>query len=296
MANIKRIDGKTGVSFQITVAQGRDINGRQVRHYKTWKPEERMTERQMQKAVERAAADFEREIEQGYQTDNRQTFSEYARYVIGLKRTAGAKEKTLNHYEYLLSRCDQAIGHLRLCDIRPQHLNLFYQNLQEEGVRQGRNRAAARVDLGAYLRKRKITREALAEKPGVSATTITTACRMQPILESKADQIAAALGEKTKVLFTIEQDKTPLSAKTVAEYHRFIHTVMQQAEDELLIPYNPAAKATPPKVCKSRPDFYEPDTVAAILDAAEQEPIKWKTMLHLFLITGRRREDICGLK
>lgn len=198
MANIKRIDGKTGVSFQITVAQGRDINGRQVRHYKTWKPEERMTERQMQKAVERAAADFEREIEQGYQTDNRQTFSEYARYVIGLKRTAGAREKTLNHYEYLLSRCDQAIGHLRLCDIRPQHLNLFYQNLQEEGVRQGRNRAAARVDLGAYLRKRKITREALAEKAGVSATTITTACRMQPILESKADQIAAALGEKNK--------------------------------------------------------------------------------------------------
>ena len=124
MANIKRIDGKTGVSFQITVTQGRDINGRQVRHYKTWKPEGRMTERQMQKAVERAAADFEREIEQGYQTDNRQTFSEYARYVIGLKRTAGAKEKTLNHYEYLLSRCDQAIGHLRLCDIRPQHLNL----------------------------------------------------------------------------------------------------------------------------------------------------------------------------
>ena len=88
MANIKRIDGKTGVSFQITVTQGRDINGRQVRHYKTWKPEGRMTERQMQKAVERAAADFEREIEQGYQTDNRQTFSEYARYVIGLKRTA----------------------------------------------------------------------------------------------------------------------------------------------------------------------------------------------------------------
>lgn len=101
MANIKRIDGKNGVSFQITVTQGRDINGRQVRHYKTWKPEGRMTERQMQKAVERAAADFEREIEQGYQTDNRQTFSEYARYVIGLKRTAGAKEKTLNHYEYL---------------------------------------------------------------------------------------------------------------------------------------------------------------------------------------------------
>ena len=114
MANIKRIEGRTGVSFQITVTQGRDISGKQVRHYRTWKPEGKMTERQMQKAVERAAADFEREIEQGYQTDNRQTFSSYARYVIALKRSAGIKERTLSHYEYLLSRCDQAIGHLRL--------------------------------------------------------------------------------------------------------------------------------------------------------------------------------------
>ncbi len=296
MANIKRINGKTGVSFQITVTQGRDINGRQVRHYRTWKPEGRMTERQMQRAVERAAADFEREIEQGFQTDNRQTFSEYARYVIALKRSAGIKERTLAHYEYLLTRCDRAIGHLRLCDIRPQHLNLFYQNLQEEGVRTGKNRATAKLDLGAYLKKEGVTREALAARAGVSPTTITTACRAQPILEAKAAQIAAALDRKAGDLFTVDQDKTPLSAKTVAEYHRFIHTALQQAEDDLLLPYNPAAKAAPPKITKSAPDFYEPDTVAAILEAAESEPIKWRTMLHLFLITGRRREDICGLK
>ena len=91
MANIKRIEGKTGVSFQITVTQGRDISGKQVRHYRTWKPEGKMTERQMQKAVERAAADFEREIEQGYQTDNRQTFSSYARYVSPSKEARASK-------------------------------------------------------------------------------------------------------------------------------------------------------------------------------------------------------------
>lgn len=154
MANIKRIEGRTGVSFQITVTQGRDISGKQVRHYRTWKPEGKMTERQMQKALERAAADFEREIEQGYQTDNRQTFSSYARYVIALKRSAGIKERTLSHYEYLLSRCDQAIGHLRLCDIRPQHLNLFYQNLQEEGVRSARAAQRRSLTSGLISKKR----------------------------------------------------------------------------------------------------------------------------------------------
>ena len=296
MATIKRIDGKNGVAFQITVTQGRDVNGKQVRHYRTWKPEGKMTERQMQKAVARAAADFEREIEQGYQIDNRQTFSEYARYVLESKRAEGIKEKTIHHYEYLLPRCDQAIGHLKLSEIRPQHLNLFYQNLKEKGVRNGTGKATAKADLTRILKEQHLTRAALAEKAGTSPTTITTACRGQAIREDKANQIAAALGKKSKELFTVEYDETPLSTKTIAEYHRLIHTVLQQADDELLIPYNPAAKAKPPKVGKTKPDYYEPELVADILDAAEGEPIKWRTMLHLFLITGRRREDICGLK
>ena len=38
MANIKRIDGKTGVSYKITVTRGRDSSGKQIRHYMTWTP------------------------------------------------------------------------------------------------------------------------------------------------------------------------------------------------------------------------------------------------------------------
>lgn len=72
MANIKRIEGKTGVSFKITVTKGRDMNGRQIRHYKTWTPKRPMTERQMEKEVQRVAFAFERDIELGYQADNRQ--------------------------------------------------------------------------------------------------------------------------------------------------------------------------------------------------------------------------------
>ena len=38
MANIKRIDGKTGVSYKVTVTRGRDSSGKQIRHYMTWTP------------------------------------------------------------------------------------------------------------------------------------------------------------------------------------------------------------------------------------------------------------------
>ena len=77
MANIRKITGKNGVAYKITVTKGRNQNGKQMRHYMTWTPDRPMTERQMQKAVERAAMDFERSIEQGYQIDNRQTFAQY---------------------------------------------------------------------------------------------------------------------------------------------------------------------------------------------------------------------------
>lgn len=85
MANIKRIDGKTGTSFKITVTKGRDMTGKQIRHYKTWAPERPMTERQMEKEVQRVAFEFEREIELGFQADNRQTFAEYAKYVLEVR-------------------------------------------------------------------------------------------------------------------------------------------------------------------------------------------------------------------
>ena len=62
----------------------------------------------------------------------------------------------------------------------------------------GKSRATAKLDLGAYLKKAGVTRDALASRAGVSPTTITTACRKEPIMEAKADQISAALGRKKK--------------------------------------------------------------------------------------------------
>lgn len=108
MASIRKIEGKNGVSYKITVTKGRDLNGRQVRHYLTWTPEPKMTPRQIEKAVQKAAFTFEQEIEKGFAVDNRQTFSEYARYVIHLKEHSGKKRRTIESYTDLLRRIDPA--------------------------------------------------------------------------------------------------------------------------------------------------------------------------------------------
>lgn len=89
MATIEKIQGKKGTTYRITVAGGFDTSGKRIRHRTTYKPDPGMTARQIEKAVQRAAADFERSIEQGYAFDNRQTFAEYAAYVIDLKERTG---------------------------------------------------------------------------------------------------------------------------------------------------------------------------------------------------------------
>jgi len=86
MANIRRIEGKKGVSYKITVTHGRDISGKQIHHYLTWTPESKMTLRQIDKALRIAALDFERKIMDGFDADNKQTFSIYAEYVLSLKQ------------------------------------------------------------------------------------------------------------------------------------------------------------------------------------------------------------------
>lgn len=50
---------KRGKSYKITVSCGYDINGKQIRKHKTWNPPAGMTERQIQKELERQKVLFE---------------------------------------------------------------------------------------------------------------------------------------------------------------------------------------------------------------------------------------------
>lgn len=296
MANIRKIEGKNGISYKITVTRGRDLEGKQIRHYMTWTPPHKMTERQMQKAVEVAAMEFEKSIALGYQVDNRQTFAEYAAYVLELKEREGAKYRTIERYRELLERINPAIGHIKLPDLRPRHLNDFYKNLGEPGISKQEAHAQAKVDLAALLKEKKLTRAKVAELSGVSATTITTACQKKRIALTTAEAIAKAIGKDVAELFEIEAGQAQLSNKTILEHHRLIHTILTQAEKEMLVQYNAAAKATPPKAAKKEVNYFQPEDIVRIREALDKEPLKWKVATHLLLITGCRRGEIMGLR
>lgn len=296
MATIEKQVGKNGTTYRITVYSGFDTQGKRIRHRQTYKPDPGMTPRQIEKAVQRAATDFERSIEQGFVLDNRQTFAEYAAYVLDLKERSGTKPKTLDRYRELMGRINQAIGHMKLADIRPQHLNSFYKNLSEPGIRETGGIATAKIDLATWLKANKKSRAGIARAAGVAASTVSAAAQGQLIQEVKVEAIAQAMGKRLGDVFTVEYDMEPLSDKTVLAYHRLISIILAQAEKEMLVPYNAAAKATPPKAAKKAPNYFQPETISEILKALEAEPLKWQLITHMLLVTGCRRGEIMGLK
>ena len=230
MANIQERRDKSGklISYSIRVHRGRGMDGKQLKPWTaTFEVSPTWTEKSARKKAEAFAATFEKECREGVTTDSRQKFQAYCDYVIGLKEQRGVKHSTIVRYKELTSRIYPQIGHIKLKELRADHLNDLYTLLGQDG-------------------------------------------------QSKR-------GGK-------------LSAKTILEHHRLISTVLEQATKEGLVPFNVASRATLPKVERKEVNFFQPEQVAAIREALEREPMKWKTLVHLLLITGARRGEVLGLK
>ncbi len=296
MPNIKKINGKNGLSYKITVSLGRDQSGKQLRHYKTYAPSPETKEARADKEAARIALQFEEELRQGYQPDNRITFQEYSEYYLKVKQKTGLKRSTYERYLLLLRRINAAIGHMKLLSIRPQHLNTLYDNLMEDDIRVHPPLAYAKGNLVEALQQKGFSQAALSSKAGVATPTIRKARFGAPIHFEKAEAIALALDIPIDQMFQFSPNAKPLASKTVLEHHRLIRTILGQAEKELMVPYNAASKATPPKVRRAPVNTFQPNEITAILEALESEPLKWRTIIHLMIVTGCRRGEIMGLK
>lgn len=137
MANIQPRKNKEGkiISYSIRVHKGRDVNGKQLKPYTmTFNFDQNWSKKRIQSELNKAATLFEDECKKGIVADNKQTFERYANYVLDLKERIGVKHRTIVRYKELLERINPAIGHYKLCDLKPQHLNAFYEQLSKDGM------------------------------------------------------------------------------------------------------------------------------------------------------------------
>lgn len=124
---------KRGDSYQIRVSTGYDTKGNHKEQSMTWKPPEGMTERQIQKELNRQAVMFEEAVNRGFKSSavkfeelSEEWFEEYAK--LNLRSTTYERLKQLRHRIY------PAIGHLRIDKITPRQLQAFVNSLAKEGA------------------------------------------------------------------------------------------------------------------------------------------------------------------
>lgn len=135
MATVTPRKNKAGeiVSYQIEVYRGRDKNGKKLKPYSmNWKVPEGWRSTSIKKELTRIAGEFETNCKMGNISIEKQTFAEYADYVMQLKERDN-KHRTVHRYRQLLQRICPEIGHLRLTSITAEHLNRFYMKLAEKG-------------------------------------------------------------------------------------------------------------------------------------------------------------------
>ena len=274
MAYLQSRRNKEGqvVSYSIRVYKGRDPRtGKQLTPYTmTWRVPEGWSEKRARKEAEKQAAVFEKQCREGYLADGRQTFAQYAAYVLELKERTGLKHLTLIHYRQSLKRVLPFLGHLKLGEIRPQHLNYVYQQLSLPEAREDNEMAEARQALWQVAEARGIKNYVNAKEGGrVSLERLRKGELVKP---ATARRIAQALELPYSLLFATHREERCLSSRTIMNCHLVISIVLGQAEKEMRIPLNPAHRASPPKREASDPNYFQMEEVAKILKALEAEP------------------------
>lgn len=292
MASITKRAGKNGTSYKITVTHGRDAAGRQIRHFKTWKPGASMSARQADKEAQKVAYEFERDILHGFAADDRQTFAQYAEHFLSI-REAQDRPQTIRRLKAAIKRINEHLGALKLNEIRPHHINAMYAAMSAPGMNRATVRALPLVDFKAYTAGEGVT--AFSRRCGVAITVIQRLCTGRACAKSSAEKIMKATGDKA--LFEYLNDNASLNPNTIIGYHETVCAILGQAAREMILPYNPAERATPPKKKKSdAPKHMQPHELARFVEALESEPIRTRALFTLYAVTGCRRGEIIGLK
>ena len=118
-----------GSSYEIRVFCGLDSHGKRLYQYAHWKPSPDMTQKQIEKELERQKVLFEDKVRKGEIVDSNIYFRDFAKRWMEEYAKPRLAPKTFCRYGDYLNRIVPAIGHIKLADLRPLHLNAFYQNL-----------------------------------------------------------------------------------------------------------------------------------------------------------------------
>ena len=196
---------KRGDTYQIRVSTGYDVKGNHKEQSMTWKPDEGMTKKQIEKELNRQAIMFEESVNRGFRVSAmkfqelaEEWFENYAK--LNLRSTTYERMMQLTHRVY------PAIGHLRIDKINARQLQGFVNSLAKDGANERTGKPLApktirhNLSLISDVFSYAVRMDLVADNPCRKVTIPKGEVKEKPIYsqEEMAKLLTAIKGEPTK--------------------------------------------------------------------------------------------------
>lgn len=288
---------KRNSGYLIRVSCGYGADGKQKTQSMTWKPpREGMTEKQIEKALQKAAFEFEQKCAGG-QVVNAEKFETFCETWFDVYAVRALKKSNIELCRSYTPRVYEKLGHCRIDRITPRDIDSFILWLSKQ-EKQSEIRAAARAGFNELMQSQGLNQKRLAALAGVSPHTVKAARTGERVKWSSAEKIAAALGQNTSDIFIKEKSEKLLSPKTIKNYISFVSSVFDYAVHIKAIKENPCRNATLPKIPQREHKMFTVEQAKRFLDILDQPEtdIKYRAFFQLAIFGGFRRGEILGLE
>lgn len=282
-------------SYRLTVSCGYDKSGKKLFKRKTINLSG-IPEKKREAEANKLLILFQEEVEKGIYLDSgKMTFEDFINKWLKDYAEVNLAPKTLARYkEILTTRVIPCLGHLKLNKLQPTHLTEFYNLLREDGIRKD-NKYTSKKDFIKTITDLGFTKKDIILKSGIDDSTLKRIECGDNVLASTVNKICSSINVPTNVLFDQVKQESGLSERTILHHHRLISTILTSAVQWQFILNNPAERVKPPKVEKKEAKHFDEKQVQYIFELLENEPLKYKLMVHLSIFCGMRMGELTGL-
>ncbi|MDI3537684.1 MAG: integrase [Eubacteriaceae bacterium] len=237
MANIE----KRGNSYRIVVSGGFDVNGKRIKQSMTYKPPEGLSPTKLKKEVEKVAREFEEKCNLGYVMDSNIKLIDFIE--LWFKNYVGNKNLspvTVRGYQNESVKIIEELGHLKIGEITPKHVQDFYAKVKSgTGMRGGEKFKATPeyLKIVATMKQKQIS-----EKASINDDALRRIKKGGNTNRDIAEKIAVAIGENFDNLFISTNPGKEVSNDTVLHYHKLLNNIMNTAVKWGVIAFNPIEK------------------------------------------------------
>ena len=287
---------KRGNSYRITVSAGYDAKGRQIKKRKSWAPDKSMTEKQIEKALQREIVIFEEQVCNGQYIDSSIRFSEFAEIWLTDYAVPQLRPSTVAGYVRELERLNKHIGNIKLNKLQPHNITACYKAIAEEG-KQTRPKYKAKMPLRALMNELNLTRSDVSKIAGIGMRTLDTALSGKAINEETASGISKAFKLPVNDLFAQNSASSGvLTNNYLLHLHRLLSSILEKAVKWQILLYNPCRRVEAPKIERKEAEYLDEVQAQELVNCLQNEPLQYRTIVIVLLYTGMRRGELCGLE